>query len=35
VHIKGSRSPEIVRLLGGRAPKEVVHRDNLVLTRSG
>jgi len=34
-HIKGSRSPEIVRLLGGRTPKEVVHRDNLVLTRSG
>ena len=34
-YIKGSRSPEIVRLLGGRTPKEVVHRDNLILTRSG
>ncbi len=34
--IKGIRSGEIARVLGGKTPREVVHRDNLVLTgRSG
>ena len=30
--IKGIRSTEITRVLGVRTPREVVHRDNLVLT---
>ena len=30
--IKGSRSAEIARLLGVKTPREIVHRDNLVLT---
>jgi glutamate 5-kinase len=32
VRIKGSRSGEVARLLGVKTPREVIHRDNLVLT---
>ena len=35
VRIMGIRSTEIARVLGVRAPKEVVHRDNLILAGSG
>jgi glutamate 5-kinase len=35
VRIKGIRSAEIARVLGVKTPREVVHRDNLVLTARG